>query len=125
MLNTVVLLEFSHFHISSFPISIFPVPPFRPTHVLRVSHVSARSCTCACTYVSMTYAYGESYTRLHTHIVLLLARRHRYSGAMNRFGLAMRATRVYIRANDVAARCATVARRHRYSCAMTRSAQNC
>ena len=25
------------------------------TYVLLVSHVSARSCTCACTYVSMTY----------------------------------------------------------------------
>ena len=40
-------------------------------------------------------------------------------------GLAIRATRAYIRTNDVAAHCATVARRHRYSCAMTRSAQNC
>ena len=34
-------------------------------------------------------------------------------------GPAMRATRTYIRTNDVAAHCATVARRHRYSCAMS------
>ena len=97
-----------------------------------MSHVSARSCTCACMYVSMTYvriciyvlgfmclaASHESYTRLYTHmmllhIVLLLARRHRYSGAMcphvrtyahmfylglrlTYVGLAMRATRAYI-----------------------------
>ena len=37
MLNTVVLLEFhsfSHFQISSFPVSILPVPPFRPTRLV-------------------------------------------------------------------------------------------
>ena len=125
------------------------------TYVLPVSHVSAHSCTCACTYVSMTYvrihicvhvscmrwASHESY--IHTYDVAhcatvgttpsLLESARTYVCAYVLLGFtclacvgpAMRATRAYIRTNDVAAHCATVAQRHRYSCAMTRPAQNC
>ena len=75
------------------------------TYVLAVSHVSARSCTCACTYVSMTY--------ICISICIL--------GFMCLacVGPAMRATRAYIHTYDVAAHCATVARRHRYSGTMS------
>ena len=73
-------------------------------YVLPVSHVSACSCTCACTYVSMTYV------RIQICVLGFMC--------LACVGPAMRATRAYIRTNNVAAHCATVARRRCYSGAM-------
>ena len=59
------------------------------TYVLLVSHVS---CTCACTYISMTCMYT------HMRTVMCLAC----------VGPTMRATRAFIHTYDVAAHCGTV-----------------
>ena len=62
------------------------------TYVLPVSHVSAHSCTCACTYVSMMYVRMHIIMRTWVACV----------------GPAMRATRTFIHTYVVAAHCATV-----------------
>ena len=69
------------------------------TYVLQVSHVSARSCTCACTYVSMTYL------RIRICVVLgfmCLRLLHAFGQPWELY------TRAYIHTYDVAAHCATV-----------------
>ena len=53
-----------------------------------------RSCTCACTYVGMTYIGTYMHMRTCTCLACV--------------GPAMRATRAYIHTYDVAAHCATV-----------------
>ena len=70
------------------------------TFGVKCVHVSARSCTCACNNVHMTY--------ICIRICIL--------GFMSLacVGPAMRATRAYIHTYDGTAHCATVARCHRY-----------